>query len=406
MTIEDRLREALRRRTGDGHLPDGFVARLIRDLPAREPRRSAWLRPARGVVSAVTLVVVVALLLAVARPDLLGGNPGPSAIRSQEPTVRGSAAALGTTQIPAVNPGAGPTMTPGPTATGPSSARYDDGIPREFDGQPVLHGLAAVSSRLKAVPDMAPFLVGGWVRVTPPDVPMSCPALAGTTWLNSCRGPWFAFLAGTSAFPLAVPITFHFVTGPPSTGPVVVKVHVHDPRAPECGAQAPACAQAMVVERILWTGDSATDPRPLTIGLVRQVLAPLDPGLTLDDDRMAIGGCDAESASAVSYEANRAPASGPAVLSVAIEPSTVARERSLGQAPGAAAALASGWRPRGPICGESGTGAGGKTTWVAYRALAVANVVVSVQTSITLTAADQSFVERLASGLERAAGGG
>ncbi|MGH2468164.1 MAG: hypothetical protein ACRDGL_10620 [Candidatus Limnocylindrales bacterium] len=400
MSIEDRLREALRRRGGDGALPDAFVARVIRGLPARESRWSTWLRPARGLLSAVTLVVVVALLLAVARPDLLGGNPGPSAIRSPTSTVRGSSVALGTSPTPSP---AGPTMTPNPTPTGPSSARYDDGIPRAFDGQPVLRGSVAVTEA-RSARDATSFLVGGWVSAFPPGQAFSCPAFSNMTWLNDCPPTTLYDVAGDITATLAVPMTFHFVLGQARTGPVVVSVHVHDPRASECGAQAPACAKAMVVDRIVWTGDGATEARPLAIAAMRQIVMVLQPTIVLADDEGSIGGCD-QPPSSVFYVARGAPPTGPSILSVAIEPSAAARQRALSQSSGAAAALASGWRPHGPICGESGTGAAGKTTWVVYRALAVANVVISVQTSITLTAADRSFVERLASALERAAGG-
>ena len=123
-----------------------------------------------------------------------------------------------------------------PTAT---PARYGDGLSRFLDGQPVLRGAAALD-HARATTDSTAFLVGGWVTNVP-GLLIFCPAMPATgssPWLFSCGQPAFSDLAGDAQGNLvaAGELTFHFVdTSRLESGPAILRVHVHDPRAAECG---------------------------------------------------------------------------------------------------------------------------------------------------------------------------
>lgn len=416
--LDDRLRAAFDARAGDGRLPADFAARLTKDLPPRLAQRQgparwlSWSAPDRRVgraaglaatlVAGLAILVVAVLVVTAARPDLLAGlvssgSTSPSLASHASPSLQSSSLSrLGPSSTPSLMPSPSPTPAP----LGVSSARYDDGIPREIDGRPVFRG-AAADTQAKAVTDDTPFLIAGWVRAFPPGTVMFCTVDSNTTWLNDCPPTTLLEVAGEADSTLSVSLSFHFVRDQARTGPAVLEVHVHDPRAADCGFQVQACAAAMIVDRILWTGDAATDPQPLTIDAVRSILATLQPTATLEAGVDSGGGCN-QPPSSWFYSVQNPPDTAPAIVSVAIEPSIASRQRAVPQAAGAAAALAPGWSPKGPICAESGSGAAGRTTWVAYRDLAVANVVVSVQTSLTPTAADRSLVERLAAALEQA----
>src|ERR1035437_5314664 len=49
-------------------------------------------------------------------------------------------------------------------------------------------------------------------------------------------------------------------------GPVIARVHTHDPAMMTCPASyAAGCVHTMVGEAVVWHGDSETDPRPTTV---------------------------------------------------------------------------------------------------------------------------------------------
>jgi hypothetical protein len=153
-----------------------------------------------------------------------------------------------------------------PSASSPSGTsvtitdRYADGIPRTIGGAPVLRAGAALA-QAQAATDSTPFLIGGWVTYLPGERFCTLHAADDTSWLHDCVTAQLSDRAGAEDPALAAVVTFRFVLAGLTSGPVVASVEVHDPRAGECGGAAAACERLMVVERIVWSGDAATDPR-------------------------------------------------------------------------------------------------------------------------------------------------
>lgn len=157
-------------------------------------------------------------------------------------------------------------LIPGALRSG--SDRFADGIPRTWQGQPVLRGQAALD-QAKAASDESPFLVAFW---------------AGESGLINCNAqPQFDDpCKGTSnigdepgipsdSLGPALHMEQATNTGHVAPGPMIVRVHTHDPRALACTAdQRASCQAVMVVDNILWTGDQATEPHP---GTVSEVMA-------------------------------------------------------------------------------------------------------------------------------------
>jgi hypothetical protein len=158
----------------------------------------------------------------------------------------------------------GAVLIPGALRSGPD--RYDDGIPRTWQGQPVLRGQAALNYA-KASADDAPFLVALWAGY--PDL-MNCNAqpqfddpCEGTSDVGDEPGVPSDTLGPALHMQRARDMSR--VT----PGPLIVRVHTHDPQALTCTADRLASCQAvMVVDDILWTGDQATEPHPTTVGQV------------------------------------------------------------------------------------------------------------------------------------------
>jgi hypothetical protein len=187
----------------------------------------------------------------------------------------------------AVNRGAilGPGTTPaGTSVASPAIPRYDDGIPREWQGQPVLRwsdGLA----RAKTVTDASPFLLGVWVYTYPPRAVITCPK--GDTpdpswpdsWIDFAHCPAFLIRPNDGDAPIngSNVITFDLMTGLDQlkTGPAILQVHVHDPRAGLCGDKRAICDSMLVVDSALWTGDAVTAPKPLTLADVQAAVATI-----------------------------------------------------------------------------------------------------------------------------------
>lgn len=135
----------------------------------------------------------------------------------------------------------------------------------------MLRGAAALA-RAQSAMDDSPFLVVGWVTYLPG--PVFCPAQSAgdTSWLHDCVRPAFSDLAGADDATLSAAVTFRFALSGLASGPVVAAVAVHDPRASSCGAATAACDRLMVVQRIVWTGDGAADPQPISVSAVQAVL--------------------------------------------------------------------------------------------------------------------------------------
>ena len=288
-------------------------------------------------------------------------------------------------------------LAPAPSGAGASpgvTERYADGLPRTLDSQPVLRGDAALA-HARTTPDATPFLLGGWVTIVP-GLPIACPAVLpspGSEWLAPCGQPSFSDLAGNAAGDLvaAGELTFHFfdTSGLPS-GPAILRVHVHDPRAAECGGQDTACGRAMVAEAVLWTGDAATAPHPLDLARVTSGLRTVVPGLAL----RAIGhdipfsDCGGVLPAARDYAVAVIPPDVPSASLVEIAASAEALGRALPIGDGTVAALAA------PPLATSGGQGGFQCRW-----LRVANVALLVRTSDPPRSTDASFMDRVVAAL-------
>lgn len=289
-----------------------------------------------------------------------------------------------------------PSVPPGSASA--VTDRYPDGIPRMLGGQPVLRGLAALSAAAAAT-DASPFLVGGWVTYWAG--PIHCPALlAGdTSWLHECGRPTFSDQAGGEDDALSAATEFRFVLASLATGPVVVSVVVHDPRASACGSAGAACDRLMVVHAIRWAGDGATGPAPLSVARIEAVLARVQPESTFGvlPREGTLTDCGDELPAAALYTPLVYPTRTPTVTLVEIEPSVAARARALSVPEGLSGAVA----PEAVLCTMAGTGPSAPGS-AEFRWLTVANAALLVRTS-GLSSEDRSFLEALADGLAAAA---
>ena len=276
-------------------------------------------------------------------------------------------------------------------------ARYDDGLPRVFDGQPVLRGKAAFAHEATAT-DARPFLLGGWVTNVPGAV-ISCPAMPATgaaVWLAPCGQPTFSDLAGDPNPSLVAggELTFHFAdVSTLQSGPVILRVHVHDPRAAQCGTQEAASARAMVVEAVVWGGDAATAPRPLDLALVSAARVRVAPSATLTPlgNGVAIADCGAVLATTRDYVVPVRVQQIPVVSLVEIAPSPEALARALPIPSGTSGALTPG-ALLAVVRSPGGFGC---------RWLRLDNVALLVRTSDPQpTSGDRAFLDRLVAALD------
>ena len=153
-----------------------------------------------------------------------------------------------------------------PVALRSGSDRYDDGIPRTWQGQPVLRGQAALDFA-KASTDDTPFLVAFWAGG--PDLtncnaqPQFDDPCKGTSDIGDEPGVRSDSLGPAIHMPQAL------VMSKVTPGPMIVRVHTHDPQALTCSSdQLSSCKAVMVVDDTLWTGDQATEPYPTTLSQV------------------------------------------------------------------------------------------------------------------------------------------
>jgi hypothetical protein len=149
----------------------------------------------------------------------------------------------------------GPAGSAGGTATTPTTAaptidpsRYSDGIPRTWQGQPVLRGGAALDAAAKST-DGTPFLIAFWAGS---EGVVLGGADSGTVSCGSLSN--VGDEPGVPSPELGRALEVHTAWVAP--GPVIVRVHTHDPEV------APGCRQVMVGDAVLWNGDAATAPRP------------------------------------------------------------------------------------------------------------------------------------------------
>jgi hypothetical protein len=324
------------------------------------------------------------LILAMAL--LAGCSPGPGSAAGRQVTVTNGGAQV----VP--NLGVG--------------GRYPDGIPRTFENRPVLRGQATLD-RARNAPGSQPFLVGGWLTYVPGVY--SCPAIQpGQEWLAPCGGLEFSDVAGDAAHSLVAAglLTFHPVAAAQPlgaaaihSGAAILQVHVHDPRAAvQCGEYVKACDAAMVVERVLWNGDAATAPHPISEAAVAAALARVQPGAQLAPlvSGSVSSDCGGESMPASLHFIVPVPVrSGAAVTWIAIAPSSDALARAFPVPAGIAGAESAA---AVESTGSAG-GPDGSRRW-ACRWLRVDNVGVLVRTaSARLGSADVAFLASLVAAL-------
>ena len=351
---------------------------------ARGMTRSRRPRILAGLVAVAIVAILVAGAVGVVRhsPSTMSTNPS-------------SIASSTSTKVVA---------SPLPTATLPSD-RYSDGIPRAFDGQPVLRWGDALAMRDTAT-DATPFLTGVWL-----DVPVgifSCPKGGGTdprapnSWITygGCQFQLITADAGSGSDAHQSGVdSFRFYKGTLTTGPAIMRVHLHDPRASQCGSQKPICDLVLIVDDILWTGDEFTNPHPLNVRQVIAATRQVSPNSGLLGPGQSVYGCGANVAGGLllcppmdTGVQWASPIAGAAVL-----PSIEAIARALPNAvPGVDGALASA-----VVWSQEGTSG----RWD-YRRLVVDNVVILVRTIPgTPSEADRTFLTQLVAALKAQEGG-
>lgn len=193
----------------------------------------------RGALGGFTAATSVVVLLVVALTSgFLGGATGPSP----------STGTAGVTASPA--------MDTSPATASPSGALYADGIPSTLEGQPVLRPTEA-AARAAASTDASPFLIGGWLTGWDPYT--GCPRPTGPEADQVLdQGFCGVYLAETPVIGQVGPVKLHFRVGLSDgrySGPVIVRVHTHDPLAVSCAAaNQDACAHAVMVDALVWDG--------------------------------------------------------------------------------------------------------------------------------------------------------
>jgi hypothetical protein len=159
-----------------------------------------------------------------------------------------------------VTESSGPQVSP---AVSLDALRYDDGIPRVWDGQPVLRGQAAIDAA-NASTDASSFLVAFWAGIVLPW--HGCVALGmGDNASYLCGG-----MSNVGDQPgirsTALGKALRVDTSTVAPGPVIARVHTHDPAMMTCPASyAAGCVHTMVGEAIVWHGGAETAPGPTTV---------------------------------------------------------------------------------------------------------------------------------------------
>jgi hypothetical protein len=161
----------------------------------------------------------------------------------------------------------GATGTPTEAATATQDAsRYADGIPRSWQGEPVLRGQAALD-RASASTDSTAFLIGLWSGY---GLVHSCGAgTGGRNRLYQCG--WLDNVGDEPGLPSALGEALRIDTSSLdlssyAPGPLILRVHTHDKALMTCPApDTSACEHIMIGEQVVWSGDSATEPRPTSL---------------------------------------------------------------------------------------------------------------------------------------------
>lgn len=302
--------------------------------------------------------------------------------------------------------GGGPTGSPVATALPVRTAspdRYSDGIPRTFDGQPVLRWADAVA-KAETTTDATPFFAAAWLDIYKGW--HSCPAghvdpSAPNSWISAvCTDIRASVDAGATPVGLDGVATFHFANfADLNTGPAILRVHTHDSRSTECGPERAVCERMIVVDGPVWTGDSETDPQPFTVADVIAAAASVGPSTTLEIQTILDLRYDLRLPGAVALSQVSPDKVMHADMQIAgayLMPDDAAMKRALPNVqPGAdGALLQSAWKGT-----ESGSGPSYSFT-VDERWLVVDNVAFSVRTASPPTDADLAWLERLEAALK------
>jgi hypothetical protein len=153
-----------------------------------------------------------------------------------------------------------PSLSPGSSAL---ADRYDDGIPRTFDGQPVLRGQAAIDAA-NASTDASSFLVGFWAGKE--QQVRSCKAMGLDDNVEYLCGSMLNVGDQPGIRSTALGMALRVDTDAVAPALVIARVHTHDPALMNCPASyAAGCIHTMVGEAIVWHGDATTAPGPTTV---------------------------------------------------------------------------------------------------------------------------------------------
>jgi hypothetical protein len=380
---EDRIRAAFvaERRRAEADLQ-------LEPLERRARRRSRL----------VTRLAVAAIVVAVAvgTAGVIGSLPGRTTSGpSAEPTASSSSSTG-----PTAGPTAAPTTTPVSRPTVDMTGRYPDGIPTTFDGQPVIRWDAALAKRDTAK-DATPFLTGAWLNI--PLGVFFCPAAhadpsaPATTWLVDlgCRFDYVSTEAGGQPTTQMGVTTFQFYSGQLTTGPAIMRAHIHDPRAAQCGYQKAICDRMIVVDDIVWSGDAVTAPHPLTVADVLAATTQASQTSGLRAPGPDVFGCAANATDGLIMCPQLEPGvqyTSP-IAGAVLLPSTEALARAVPKLePGVDGAL----MPSAVSRSQGGT----LGSWD-YRELVVDNVIIEVRTSVGRPSdSDLAFLDRLFAALK------
>lgn len=354
---------------------------------ARRPRLAARL-------AAAAIVVVVA----VATAGVIGSLPGRTSSGPNEAPTASSTPTPGSSAK--LNPTEAPTATPLPRPTVDMTRRYPDGIPSTFDGQPVIRWDAALARRDTAT-DATTFLTGAWLNI--PVGAFNCPAAhadpsaPSTTWLENlgCDFRYVSTDAGSPASAQFGVTTFLFYKGQLTTGPAIMRIHIHDPRASQCGYQKAICDRMIVVDDIVWSGDAATDPHPLSVADVMAATTQVSETSGLRAPGPSVWGCGANATDGLIMCPQMEPGvqyTSP-IAGAVLLPSAEALARALPMLePGVVGALMPG--------AVSRSEGGSFGSWD-YRQLVVDNVMIEVRTSVGRPSdSDRAFLTQLYNALK------
>lgn len=346
-----------------------------------------------ALLAAAAIVVVVAVGTAGvigSLPGRVSGGPSEAPTASSTPTP-GSSAEPTPTEAPTA------TLLPRPTVD--MTGRYPDGIPSTFDGQPVIRWDAALAKRDTAT-DATTFLTAVWLNI--PVGFFMCPAshadpsAPSTTWLIDlgCRFDYVSAEAGGTPTTQFGVTTFLFYKGELTTGPAIMRVHVHDPRATQCGYQKAICDRMIVVDDIVWSGDAVTDPHPLSVADVMAATTQVSETSGLRAPGPSVFGCGASATEGLIMCPAMTPGASytSPVAGAVVLPSVDALARALpAYTPGVDGALG----PSAVLWTEGGS----LGSWV-YRWLIVDNVGIIVRTDDGDAAADRAFLTKLFAALK------